>query len=110
VEAASSLEWPRAVNLFGQVYRLDPDYLDTGDQLAHAETQARLASLYDMALNALENERWSEAVNALTEIIGENADYCDAAELLTQAGMALAESRTEQRRTRRTSYKRPNQN
>jgi hypothetical protein len=110
MEAASSLEWPRAVNLFSQVYKLDPDYLDTGDRLAHAEVQAQLASLYSAALDALENERWSEAVNALTEIIGTDADYSDAAELLTQAGIALAESRTEQRRARRTSYRRPNQN
>ena len=95
-EAASSQEWPQAVNLFSQIHKVDPDYADTHDQLAHAEMQARLAELYSTAIDALEDKRWTKAVDALSEIIGVDADYGDAAELLTQAGMALSEFKTQE--------------
>jgi tetratricopeptide (TPR) repeat protein len=91
VEAASSLEWSQAVNLFGQILKIDPDYGDVRRRLAHAEVQARLAALYVAALDALQAERWQDAVDALREIVSADADYRDAPELLTQAGMALAE-------------------
>jgi tetratricopeptide (TPR) repeat protein len=91
VEAASSLEWSQAVNLFGQILKLDPDYEDVLHRLAHAEVQERLAALYDAGLGALQDERWQDAVDALREIVSVDADYRDAPELLTQAGMALAE-------------------
>jgi len=84
------------VNLFTQILKVDPDYEDTRDQLAHAETQARLTALYDTATNALDSQRWTEAVDALSEIVGVDADYGDAAELLTQAGMALSEYKTQE--------------
>ena len=95
-EAASSLEWPQAVNLFSQILKLDPDYEDARDQLAHAEIQARLAALYGAAIDALDNNRWTEAVDALSEIVGVDATYGDAAELLTQAGIALSEHKTQE--------------
>jgi tetratricopeptide (TPR) repeat protein len=95
-EAASSQEWPQAVHLFRQICKVDADYGDARDQLAHAEVQARLAELYSRATEALEDKRWTEAVDALSEIVGVDADYGDAAELLTQAGMALSEFKTQE--------------
>jgi serine/threonine protein kinase len=95
-EAASSLEWPQAVNLFSRILTLDPDYEDVGDQLALATVQAQLAALYDRAVDALKDKRWTEAVDALSEIVGVDTGYRDAAELLTQAGMALSEFRNQE--------------
>jgi tetratricopeptide (TPR) repeat protein len=91
VEAASSREWSQAANLFGQILKLDPDYEDVRHRLGHAEVQARLAALFDAALGALQHKRWQDAVDALREIVSVDANYRDAPELLTQAGMALAE-------------------
>jgi serine/threonine protein kinase len=95
-EAATSQEWPQAVNLFSQILKVDPDYEDVQDRLAQVEHQARLAMLYNTALDAQKNQRWTKAVDALSEIVSADADYGHAAELLTQAGMALSEFKTQE--------------
>ncbi len=97
VEAEQAEEWPQAVNLFNRILKIDPDYRDVSDRLAHAGLQARLAALYAAAQKAMQEERWQEAVDELSEIIGADAQYRDAAELLTQASRALAEEQTRSR-------------
>jgi tRNA A-37 threonylcarbamoyl transferase component Bud32/outer membrane protein assembly factor BamD (BamD/ComL family) len=97
LDAAQSEEWPQAVNLLQQILKVDPDYSDAADRLAHAAHHARLAALYGEACRALQDERWQEAVDELGEIVSLDAHYRDAAELLTQAGISLAEFRTQER-------------
>jgi outer membrane protein assembly factor BamD (BamD/ComL family) len=97
LDAAQSEEWPQAVNLLQQILKVDPDYSDAGERLAHAAHHARLAALYGEACRALQDKRWQEAVDELGEIVSLDAHYRDAAELLTQAGISLAEFRTQER-------------
>jgi len=97
VDAERAQEWPRAVNLFNQIVKVDPNYEDAARRLAHAGLQARLAALYNAARQALQEERWQEAIDELSEIITVEPDYQDAANLLTQAGVALTEKQTRER-------------
>lgn len=97
VEAAEEGEWQQAVNLFSRVTSIDPEYEDVSTRLCAAERQARFAELYQVAQAALQEGRLQEAIDALSEIVSVSADYRDAAELLTQAGIQLAEYNTHQR-------------
>jgi tetratricopeptide (TPR) repeat protein len=97
VEAEGETEWHQAVNLFNRIVKIAPDYQDVRERLAHAGRQARLAALYTAAQAAFEEKRLEEAIDELSEIVSVDANYCKAAELLTQAGMALAEIKAQER-------------
>lgn len=97
VDAEKDQDWPRAVNLFNQIVKVDPNYEDATKRLARAGLQARLAALYNAAREALEQERWQEAIDELREIVSVEPDYKDAVNLLAQAGMALTEKQTRER-------------
>ena len=85
------------MNLFNRIVKIDPDYLDVQERLADTGLHARLAALYAAARRAIKEQRLQEAIDELSEIVSVNPNYQDAAELLTQAGMSLAEMRTRQR-------------
>jgi len=91
VEAEKAEEWPRAVNLLNQVIKVDPQYKDASERLAHAGLEARLAALYTAAQDALKADRWQEAIDELGEIVAVEPNYRDAADLLTQAGMSWSQ-------------------
>jgi tetratricopeptide (TPR) repeat protein len=79
--AAQAGEWADAVDLFSQVLRLDPRYLDVTDQLAEAGRQARLAALYTAAQQAIKREQWADGLSELDEIVQMTTDYRDVKNL-----------------------------
>ena len=93
IEAMHAERWPRAVNLFNQVLKIEPAYRDTAQKLAYAGLHARLSALYLAARRAMEAERWQEAVDELSEIVSVELEYRDAADLLSSAALSLAAHR-----------------
>jgi tetratricopeptide (TPR) repeat protein len=92
--------WAEAAELCQQIEALQPGYRDVGTLLARAaeelrraqaeeERQARLASLYDDAQTALEDERWAEAERLCNEIQELEPGYRDVADLQSIAREGL---------------------
>lgn len=100
VEAEQAEEWPRAVNLFYQVVKVDPQYQDASQRLVRAGLQARLAALYSAAQAAWQEQRWREAIDVLREIVTGDPNYRDAADMLSQASIALAEAHQQENMAR----------
>ena len=90
-EATQIGAWPRAVNLYNQILKIEPGYRDVAEKLRFAGRQARLNALYQAARQAMAAERWQEAIDELSEILSVDPDFRDAASLLTQATLALTE-------------------
>jgi tetratricopeptide (TPR) repeat protein/predicted Ser/Thr protein kinase len=81
LQAAEVEDWQEAVDLFSQVLRLDPRYLDVTEQLAEAGRQARLSALYDTAQRSIKSGRWTQALAQLEEIAAVAPHYRDVQEL-----------------------------
>ncbi|MDY7040023.1 MAG: protein kinase [Chloroflexota bacterium] len=94
IEATQAEKWPRAVNLFNQVLKIEPAYRDAAQKLAYAGLHARLSALYLAARRAMEAERWQEAVDELSEIVSVEPEYRDAVALLSSASLSLMAQRT----------------
>lgn len=97
VEAAEEGEWQQAANLFDRIAGIDPEYEDVPQRLQSAERHARFAELYEAAQIALHEQRLQDAIDSLSEIVGVDASYRDTADLLTRAGIQLAEHNAQQR-------------
>lgn len=97
LEAEDEQEWHQAVNLWNRILKIEPHYSDVADRLANCGRRARLDALYEAAQVALREDRLQEAIDELSEIVSIDVNYRDAGQLLTTAGMALAEIRTRER-------------
>jgi Tol biopolymer transport system component/tetratricopeptide (TPR) repeat protein len=96
-QAAEQEDWNEAVDLFGQILRLDPRYRDVVEQLAEAGRQARLAALYAAARRALQTGEYSDALAQLEEIALVAPQYRDIDKLQTQARRLQARHQLYQR-------------
>ncbi len=101
MEASQAQEWQKAIELFNQILKLAPGYKDVVERLAKAEKQSQphpeqthLENLYSAARWDLEEKRWKEAIDKLSEIIAIEPTYRDVAQLLTEAGIAFSEAKT----------------
>jgi tetratricopeptide (TPR) repeat protein len=84
-QAFTSQRWREAVDLFGQILRLEPRYRDVTEQLADAGRQARFAALYDAAQLSIRAGYWDEALAELDEIGRFDPDYRDIQALQARA-------------------------
>lgn len=85
-------EWEAVADLMARLRRTEPGYPDPDglagaaqEALARAERERRLADLYDRGVEAMDAEAWSEAIDALGELVAEEPDYRDAEVRLARA-------------------------
>jgi tetratricopeptide (TPR) repeat protein len=84
-KAFTSQRWREAVDLFGQILRIEPRYRDITEQLADAGRQARFAALYEAAQLSIRAGYWDEALAELNEISRFDPDYRDIQVLQARA-------------------------
>jgi serine/threonine protein kinase len=84
-QAAEAESWYQAVELFGRVLKIDPDYRDVTGQLAEAGQQIRLATLYRSAARALQLGQFDAALAQLDEIAKVAPGYRDVDDLRAKA-------------------------
>ncbi|MGD2176779.1 MAG: MFS transporter, partial [Anaerolineae bacterium] len=86
---ARDQQWQQVLATMEEIQGLDPQFADPEGLTARAqkaiERQRRLNALYAQAQAAQEADNWSGALSALEELVGEAADFRDAADLLEAA-------------------------
>ncbi len=85
-------DWQNAVKLLNQLLNLNPDHTEAAEKLAFVGAKARLSALRQAAIRAMENQRWQEAIDELTEILETDPEFKDSHELIEQAKKALQQS------------------
>lgn len=89
-------DWESAIKSLHTVLSLDPEHEEASQLLAQAEEGLARAkeveSLYQRGFEHLSEEKWSEAIKVLRQLLETEPAYRDAEELLTQAetGLQLA--------------------
>jgi hypothetical protein len=84
-EAMAEERWHEAIDLFGRVLKIDPEYSDVSEQLSVVGREIRLASLYRHARRAVEGGRWQTALEEISKIEVLAPGYKDVAALRDQA-------------------------
>jgi tetratricopeptide (TPR) repeat protein len=92
-QAAAEGAWQEAVDLFGQILKVDPRYRDVADQLAEAGRQARLAALYAAAKQTMRSGDWAAALAQLEEIAEMSPGYLQSRQLVATARAELRKQR-----------------
>lgn len=98
-------QWQAVVNVFGQIYGLEPGYPDPEGLLATAEQelvevkrQDELNKLYGRAVRELDAGNWDEARLLLANIAEMEPDYRDTERLLARADEAAAQAEAERQK------------
>jgi uncharacterized caspase-like protein len=87
-------DWGVALSKLDEILRLDPDFSDPDDIRTRAQTRAqeeqRLADQFSQALEHLETQHWSQAIETFQDILKNDPEYNDptygsAATLLNRA-------------------------
>ncbi|MCA9978833.1 MAG: hypothetical protein KC413_23900, partial [Anaerolineales bacterium] len=98
-------QWQAVVKVFGQIQRIDPNYLDPDELLAAAERevaelqrQAELSRLYGRAVREIDAGKWDKARQLLATIAEMEPDYRETNGLLARAEEAAARAKAEQER------------
>ncbi len=94
IDSYNAGSWGVALSKLDEILRLDPDFSDPDEIRTKAHTQAqeqqRLADQFSQALEHLEAQRWSQAIETLQDVLKIDPEYSDpthgsAATLLTRA-------------------------
>lgn len=93
--------WQAVINVFAQIRALDPEYPDRDNLLPTAEReleeqkrQAELNDLYNRALQEMDDGRWQEAQQLLTQLEEMEPSFRKAERLLENAEAELAKAKT----------------
>jgi outer membrane protein assembly factor BamD (BamD/ComL family) len=96
-------EWQAVINSFAQIAKLQADYPDPSNllsiarnRLATQEREEKLAGLYSDALQAMDNQRWSEAQRLLGQIQKTQPGYREVPRLLEKARAEMDRQRSGQ--------------
>jgi serine/threonine protein kinase len=84
-QAAHEEHWQEAVDLYSQILKADPDYLDATNRLDAVAQQLRLITLYRSAQRALELGQWDQALGQLDRIAAIDPEYREIADLRVRA-------------------------
>lgn len=98
-------EWEAVCRAFGSIAAIDADYPDpegvlpaAQQKLEGVERQQRLDELFRNALIAVEADRWKEAEQLLTQVVGIEPGDEDAKRLLEKAGREAQNQRAAEER------------
>jgi tetratricopeptide (TPR) repeat protein len=94
IDSYNAGDWGVALSKLDEILRLDPDFSDPDDIRTRAQTRAqeeqRLADQFSQALEHLETQNWSQAIETFQDILKNDPEYNDptygsAATLLNRA-------------------------
>lgn len=84
-EAMQEEKWQQAASLLSQIFKVDPEFGDVGEQLDQVGQQIRLSTLYRNAYRALSGGHWDVALAEIDRIVEVDAEYKDVADLRSMA-------------------------
>ncbi len=86
--AIATRKWAAALTMLHQLEAMEPQYKDLPTLMDRVQkgldTDAELAQRYSRAQAAIALKNWDEAATLLQQIVTQNSDYRDAADLLRQ--------------------------
>jgi hypothetical protein len=95
-QLSQAKQWAAVVKVFNQIYSSQPNYPDPDglfpvaqQKAADVERQAKLKTLYNQALQALEDNRWQDSTALFSQVKELDANYKEVQQLLERAQAQL---------------------